>query len=162
MSNQNLTIENARLVFRNFSGKEGRFNTAGKRNFCVLLDEDSAKVLLEDGWNVKYLTPREEGDVPQAYMQVSINFNGAPPKIVLITSNGQTILTEQEVNILDMAEFEMVDLIIRPYNWEVNGKKGIKGYLRSMYATIVEDELERKYNGPDSAISSMIGRNIND
>ena len=34
----NIVIENARIGFRNFSGKEGQFNPAGRRNFCVFIE----------------------------------------------------------------------------------------------------------------------------
>lgn len=154
--NKNITIENARIGFRNFSGKEGRFNPPGRRNFCVFLDSDVAPVLQEEGWNVKYLQPREKGDEPQAYLQVAVSYANIPPKIVLVTGNGKTVLNETNVNMLDWAEISNVDLVIRPYNYDVNGKTGVKAYCKTMYVTIEEDEFEKKYyDVPDSAANSL-------
>ncbi len=154
--NRNIAIENARIVFRNFSGKEGRFNPEGRRNFCVFLDESTAKELKSDGWNIRWLEPRNPDEDLQAYMQVSVNYSVAPPKIVAITSRNKTILNESTIHILDWAEIENVDLIVRPYNWEVSGKKGVKAYVKTMYLTLAEDEFESKYKDvPDSAIGSL-------
>lgn len=152
-----LTIENAKIAFRNFSGKEGKFNPAGRRNFCLFLDDDLALKMEQDGWNIKTLVPKNDGDEPQKYVQVTVAFGKIPPKIVLITHSGKTMLDQDTVNILDWAEIENVDLIINPSEWNVNGKTGIKAYLKSMYITIVEDELEEKYsNVPDSAKNTII------
>ena len=48
-----LKIENARLVFRNLSGKPDKFNSqGGKRNFAVVIDDpDVADNLIKEGWN---------------------------------------------------------------------------------------------------------------
>lgn len=149
---RNIAIENARMVFRNFTGKQGRFNPEGRRNFCVLLEAPIAKDLEADGWNVRYLTPRDLEEEPQAYLQVSVVYSHFPPKVVAINSVGKTILDEDSVHILDWAEIIQTDMIIRPYNWEMNNKSGVKAYLKSMYVTIAEDEFEAKYrNVPDSA-----------
>ncbi len=138
-------VEDARLVFRNFSGKEGQYNREGDRNFAVILDAKTAKVMLKDGWNVKYLDSREEGEEDTPYIQVAVNFNHRPPRVVMITSTARTNLTEESVDVLDWAEIRTADLIARAYDWTVNGKSGTKAYLQSLFITIEEDALERKY-----------------
>jgi len=153
----NLEIENARIGFRNFSGVAGKFNMPGRRNFCVFLDTEVAETLMNDGWNVKHLTPKDEGDEPIPYIQVNVSYDTIPPKIVLVTRKGKTILDEANIGLLDFAEIGKVDVIIRPYNWDVQGKKGCKGYVKVMYVTIVEDTFAARYDDlPDSAISAMV------
>ena len=153
---KDIVVENAQIVFRNFSGKQGRFNAEGNRNFCLLLDHDLAEALAEDGWNVKFLTPRDEEEEPRPYLQVSLRFDIMPPKIYLIVGNKKTKLEEDSVNVLDFAEIENVDLVVRPYAWEVSGRNGLKAYVKSMYVTIVKDEFADKYaDVPDSAVTSV-------
>lgn len=149
--NHNIAIENAHIIWRNFSGKPSQFNNEGKRNFCVVLDPEMAQKLADEGWNVKSREPREEGDDPLYYMQVSVSYDNIPPTILTITSYGKSRLNSDTVDILDWAEIENVDLVISPYNWEVNGKHGVKAYVKNMYVTLVEDEFAEKYaDVPDS------------
>lgn len=146
MITKNIVIEDAHIIFRNFSGAEGQFNPAGRRNFCVLLSLELADELSRDGWNVKVLAPREEGDDPQPYLQVAVSYDNIPPKIVMITSRSKTLLDGETVGLLDAVDIEHVDLIIRPYNWTLaTGKSGVKAYVKSMYVTVAEDEFEGKY-----------------
>jgi len=158
---QPVVMEGRRILFRNFAGAEGRFNAKGNRNFNVVLEPEEAEAMLQDGWNVKYLQPREEEDQPLPRLEVTVKFDGKrPPNVILITMRGKTKLDDETVAVLDWAEIENVDLIVRPYEWEVNGKTGVKAYLKSIYVTIREDELERKYmdvaDAPDSAASAMM------
>lgn len=152
--NKNIVIENARIGFRNFTGKEGRFNPAGRRNFCVFLETVVAKDLETDGWNIRWLQPRDPDEPKQAYLQVAVSYLHIPPKIIVITSKTKSVLSEETINILDWAEIDNIDLIVRPYNWDVNGKKGVKAYVKSMYVTLAEDDFESKYREVPDAASS--------
>jgi len=151
-----VVMENVRIIFRNFQGKEGPYNKAGDRNFGVILPEDVAQAMEQDGWNVKRLKPSEEEkdqgiEEGPPWLSVSVNFEkGKPPKVMLVTERGRTALDETTVETLDWADITNVDLIVRPYSWEVNGNTGIKAYLSSMYVTIEEDALERKYAEMDA------------
>lgn len=156
MVENNIYKEHARIIFRNFTGAAGDYNPEGRRNFCVCFTQSEGEQLEAEGWNIRWLEPREEGDEPQAYLQVAVTFGAYPPKIVLITSRGKTQLDEKSVSILDWAEIENVDVVIRPYNWTVNKKSGVKAYLKAIYVTIHEDEFEKKYiDVPDSALAAM-------
>lgn len=156
-----VVMEGVRLVFKNFSGRETQYNAEGQRNFGVILPDDLAEQMARDGWNVKTLKPREEdkeelpegetGEVP--WLPVKMGYGkGKPPVVVMITDRGRTNLTEDTVDMLDWVDIRlddnedpMVDLIVRPYHYNVRGETGISAYLQSLYITIDEDPLAAKY-----------------
>lgn len=151
MVNNNLVFENCKICSRNFSGKPTQYNkNGGVREFSVMIyDIPFAERLIADGWNVKIYIPRDmsgnqNGDAV-GYLNVAVNFSNIPPRIVMVTSTRQTPLDEETVGMLDYAEIQNVDLEIRPYNWEVNGKHGVKAYVKTMYVTIYEDAFAGKY-----------------
>lgn len=146
MALAHVEMEGAELIFRNFEGREGQYNQPGNRNFCVLLDDETAEAMTKDGWNVKRLKPRDDEPVGAAYIQVAVYFKKFPPKIILITSRGRTTLSEDEVDILDWIDIKHVDLVLNPRQWNMNGNSGVKAYLKSLYITQDEDSFERKYS----------------
>lgn len=142
----NIKLENAKIRFLNFSGAPGKYNPAGDRNFCVEIPEEIVETLMADGWNIKRSKPRDEEEIGNAYLPVAVKFSYFPPKIVMVTSKHQVELTEDIVGQLDTAEIKNVDLVVRPYIYNVNGKTGVKAYLKTMYVTIEEDEFYNKYD----------------
>ena len=145
----NITIEDAKIRFKNFAGAPDKFNPrGGKRTFNVLIeDPDMAQKLAEDGWNIRILQGRDPDEEPVHTIQVEVSFNNYPPAVWMVTERGtKTRLDEETIAELDNARILTADIIISPYCWEVNGKSGVKAYLKTLYATIEEDKFAAKYD----------------
>ena len=156
MAVENITIENARIIFRNLSGKPDKFNSqGGKRGFSVVIDDPKfAEDLKKEGWNVKAFKPRddEEGD-PGHFLQVKVLYSDrSNPHIYLCTKKSKTMLNEETVGSIDYADISSVDIVIRPYEYDVHGQKGIAAYVKTMYVNIVEDEFADKYDFEDEEV----------
>lgn len=149
-----IRMENAKIIWRNFSGKADKFNPkGGKRSFSVIIEDgEMAAALAADGWNIKQLKPRteEEEENPKHSLQVKVSFDVKPPRIYLVTRNNKVLMNEDTVDSLDYAEIANIDLVITPYSYDVNGKSGVAAYLKTMYVTVVEDEFADKYDFGDS------------
>lgn len=131
-----IQIDDARIIYRNFSGEGSKFNREGDRNFSVVIpDQATADALIEDGWNIKIRPPRDEDDVPFMHLPVKIKFTDRGPNVYLQSGGNLIRLDEDTINCLDNIDIVSVDLDIRPYDWEVNGKTGRTAYLHSIKVT---------------------------
>lgn len=128
-----LQIDDARIIYRNFAGRGDKYNREGDRNFAVVIpDEETADELTNLGWNVKIKPPREDGDTPFMFLPVKVKFNDRGPNVYLKTGNVHNKLDEESVGLLDNIDIIGVDLDIRPFDWDVNGKQGRTAYLQSI------------------------------
>lgn len=131
-----LQIDDAHIIYRNFSGVGGKFNREGDRNFAIVIpDQEAADALIKEGWNVKIKPPREDGDSPFMYLPVKVKFNERGPACYLVTGSRMNKLDEDSVSCLDDVDILSVDLDVRPYDWVVNGKEGRTAYLQSIKVT---------------------------
>ena len=137
-----LEINDARIIWKNFSGRGDRFNREGDRNFhLVIPDQETCDLLLNDknkygdSWNVKIKPPREEGDVPFMHMLVKVKFNGRGPNVYLDRGSNKEplVLNEDTISCLDDIDIMSVDLDVRPYDDELpNGTSFRTAYLSAM------------------------------
>lgn len=142
-----LQIDDAKIIYRNFAGVGSKFNREGDRNFAVIIeDEDVANELIEAGWNIKIKPPRDEDDTPFMYLPVKVKFNDRGPSVYLKSTSATPVrLDEESVACLDDIDILSVDLDVRPFDWEVNGKTGRTAYLQSIHVTQEVDRFAARY-----------------
>lgn len=149
-----LDIENARVLYKNFSGTKNDWNRNGTRSVDIIIDDDKmAEILENDGWNVKHTKIREEGDESSNYINLVINYGSefSKPSIIMrmVDSNGRLVsrtnLDENTVSTLDKLRIIDVDVRINPHQWEMGGRSGIKGYVDTMIVNVLEDPFLTKY-----------------
>ena len=142
-----LQIDDARIVYRNFSGIPTKFNREGDRNFAVVIEtQEQANALIEEGWNVKIKPPREDGDDTFIYLPVKIKFSDRGPSVYLRSGKAIRKLDEDTVDILDNVDILSVDMDIRPYDWKVREKTGRAAYLQSINVVQKVDRFAEMYS----------------
>ncbi len=153
LDNGYLRIDDARIIFRNFSGEGSKFNRAGDRNFALVIPNEEICDMLrndanEDGvsWNVKVKDPRDEDEEPLRFLTVKVKFNSRGPNVYLKTDGNMVRLDESTIGILDQVDIAKVDLDIRPYDGDLNGKPFRSAYLQSICVTQdVTDRFASRY-----------------
>ena len=146
-------IEDARWIWTNFSGKEGRFNDEGRRNFNLVLTDDIADQLSKDGFNVKWHEPKDPNGEGIWTLKVNVNYKGFnPPKIELKNDHGIRSLDEESVPILDGSlMIENMFVRISPYRFN----DSTSAYLQTMLIRIHESDYENSfYDEEDSVMNT--------
>lgn len=139
-----LQVDDGRIIFSNFEGREDKFNREGDRNFSLIIpEEEMVDALIEKGWNVKV---REYEDGEKSFrLPVKVKFNDRGPDIYLVTGDKVNELDEDSVGIIDRIDILSVSMDIRPFDWEVNGKCGRTAYLQRIEVIQELDRFKARY-----------------
>ena len=146
-----VAIKNTRILFRNFSGLTSRYNTGGDRTFSVVIpDNNTVNRLTAEGWNVKtYTTEQNE---PIYYVPVTVRMDSAYPidsRIFVISDGTEVMLDSKTVGFLDHVEIkDNADVILYPYRWNIEGRTGVKAYLKTMHVALKNKYTIEKFKIP--------------
>lgn len=142
-------INDARIIYRDFSGRNTRFSD-GKRSFSILIDDDGiADALEKAGYPVKRPDPskvRDDGSALPTHMKVKVRYSSYGPDIYLVTNGIMNKVPEESVDDLDRIRILSADLDIRAYDYDYNGRKGRAAYLNAMRVYQQVDRFMEEYN----------------
>lgn len=146
-----LQIDNARIIWTNFAGKEKQYDREGDRNFTLVFDdEELVDELIDKGWNIrKRVTTDENGD-DSLFMTMKVKLSYRPdgsggPKAYLWSNGHRTVLDDESIGCLDQIDRGEVNLDIRPHDWEYHGKTGRTARLNVIEVFQNVDRFEERY-----------------
>lgn len=143
-------LKNYEITYKNFSGRESPngYNRAGNRNFSLVLDDETAQKMLNDGWNVRIKEYDDGSHRNTLQVAVRYDIDRFRPRVVMVTpkANGKFIkrvLDENTVSELDSATVTRASVMLNPSPWHnAMGNGGIKAYLQTGYFVIEKDPFE--------------------
>lgn len=139
--------------FSNFAGQADAFNAAGDHNFTVILPEETALKLREEGWAIKEYEGREEGEPTEYTLKIKIGLQNEPPKMYLIKVDPFDDTKKRKIRIengRDLADIqrsttERIDVIFTPYRWVKGDRTGITAYVKELYAVVKVSRIGSMY-----------------
>lgn len=156
-----LEIEDANIKWpwSHFAGEKDTFNEAGDHNFTVILPEDVALDLMQipDGWAIKKLEPREEGDAPEYVLKIKISYKYEQPAVYILKGNRRFRADETDLADIKRSTCERIDVIASPSRWvRPNGDTGVTAYVREMYVQIRESRFAEMYADYEEVVDGPI------
>jgi hypothetical protein len=144
---EDIELEDAQIkwAFSHFDGREDTFNAEGDHNFTVILPEQTARELLEEGWNIHEIDGYEEGDPPEFTLKVKISYRFEPPKVYLIKGQRKFRADERDLADITRATCEQIDVIITPSRWVHGQNSGISAYVKELYAKVRQSRFAERY-----------------
>jgi len=129
------------MAWRNFRGLiTNKYASEGQRFFVIKFDKDQLG-MIPASWPIQQ---RTLDGVSTFYMKVHVNFHidarGTDAPVIYFTNRvGNTIqLGEATCGALDGINFDTCDLVVREFQWTVNGREGVSAFLTELH--IVEGE----------------------
>lgn len=143
-----IELRDVQLIWRNFAGDGNKYKFAqeGRRNFCVVIDEETASKMEDEGIRVKHPKKRDEGEDDMSYITVKVSYQYRAPSVNLIVGNRVQELTEETISVLDDIDIQKCDLTVNPSYYEMpDGTTGYSLYLREIYVTQALSRLAQEY-----------------
>lgn len=159
---ETLTIRDAQIIFRNFSGNPTKFKPeGGERTFSLMLDEGLAEDLRNRGWNIKALKNLDDDNAdPMFQLPVAVSYKRKPPRIYMVTGDGErlplrkTLMPEDMLYMMDQLDLAACHMVVAGSDWEnAMGHTGKKAYPQSFFGHVQLDELEAEYADVEEIIS---------
>lgn len=132
-------------AFSHFDGREDTFNAEGDHNFTIMLPEETAMKLKEEGWTIREMEGYEEGDPPEFLLKVKISYRYEPPKVYLIKGQRKVRADERDLADIRRDTCDRIDVIITPSRWVHGQNTGISAYVKELYATVRESRFAAAY-----------------
>lgn len=145
----NLTLFDAKFFGRpNFAGEMDRFKD-DRRKFTVLIPNDVADGLRQQGWNVKTLIPTpeqvSEGMTELSHLKVMID-DGSQVYIKMGPEGQPEQLTVAMFGVIDRSRITEMDMEIRAWEYDAEERPGqYSARLVAIYCTIEHNALMAKY-----------------
>lgn len=146
ITDRNISIEGARVRYRDLSGKPSDYNKNGQRNITIELDMEDALTLKDMGFNVRFPEVGPDGDERAPLFKIIVSKFS---KVYRVNSERQSIreLHEDEVTDLQAYRLRNVDLTFYGRDYEIGKRVVRSAYLSSGYFDVEETYFDKKYSG---------------
>lgn len=146
ITDRNISIEGARVRYRDLSGKPSDYNKNGQRNITIELDMEDALTLKDMGFNVRFPEVGPDGDERAPLFKIIVSKFS---KVYRVNSERQSIreLHEDEVTDLQAYRLRNVDLTFYGRDYEIGKRVVRSAYLISGYFDVEETYFDKKYSG---------------
>lgn len=122
-----------KITDRNFRGVAKPDNRQSGRYFQLRLNDDEAKTMYDEGWNVKTMRGTKK-DRQSSSLLVCIISGKTLPDITVWhrVGEGKRQIGLDELGMLDTIDIGDADVVLSPVPWAAGSTRGIKAYLKKL------------------------------